>query len=187
MPTWAAAKAVSSVYNGNGYVIVTLVDDYYYKVISGAKISININGIKPLYTDTFGQVKFSTNGLAPKDYVATITFAGNTNYEKTTTTVKFTIKKATPKLTAAKKTFKKSVKTKKYTAILKDSAKKPISKVKVTLKVKGKKYTAKTNSKGKVTFKITNLKKKGTYTVTVKFAGNSYYNAKSAKPKIVIK
>lgn len=187
MPTWAATKAVSSVYNGNGYVIVTLVDDYYYKVISGAKISININGIKPLYTDTLGQVKFSTNGLAPKDYVATITFAGNTNYEKTTTTVKFTIKKATPKLTAKAISFKRTDKIKKYTVTLKTNQNKVMKNTKVTITVNKKTYTAKTNSKGVATFKLTKLTKKGKYTAVVKYAGNSYYLAKTVKPKITIK
>ena len=38
-----------------------------------------------------------------------------------------------------------------------------MKKAKVTLKVKGKTYAAKTNSKGKATFKITKLTKKGTY------------------------
>ena len=58
---------------------------------------------------------------------------------------------------------------------------------KVTLKVNGKKLTATTNAKGQATFKITNLKKKGTFAAVVNFAGNSYYNAKTVKPKIIVK
>ena len=92
-------------------------------------------------------------------------------------------KKAT-KIVAAKKTFKKSQKIKKYTITLK-SGKTLVKKVKVTLKVKGKKYTAKTNSKGKATFKITKLKKKGKFKATITFAGNSKY-LKSSK-KVVLK
>jgi len=41
-----------------------------------------------------------------------MTFAGNTNYAKSTATVKVAVTKATPKLTAKPKTFKKSLKTK---------------------------------------------------------------------------
>ena len=54
--------------------------------------------------------------------------------------------------------------------------------MKVTLKIKGKTYKATTNSKGKAVFKITKFTKKGKYTATVKFAGNSYYNGKTVKP-----
>ena len=63
-----------------------------------------------------------------------------------------TVKKATPKLTAKAKTFKKAKKVKKYTITLKTNEKKALKKVKVTIKVKGKTYKAKTNSKGKATF-----------------------------------
>lgn len=58
--------------------------------------------------------------------------------------------------------------------------------MKVTLKVKGKTYKATTNSKGKATFKITKLTKKGTYNAKVKYAGNAYYKSvfKSVKIKI---
>lgn len=58
---------------------------------------------------------------------------------------------------------------------------------KVALKVNKKTYNAKTNSKGKATFKITNLNKKGTFTAVVKYAGNKYYNAKAIKSKIIVK
>ena len=90
-------------------------------------------------------------------------FTGDKNYvgSDATTTVK--INKEASKLTAAKKTYKAKVKTKKYTVTLKDSKGKAIKKAKVTLKVKGKTYKATTNAKGQATFKIKNLKKKGTY------------------------
>ena len=59
--------------------------------------------------------------------------------------------------------------------------------VKLTLKVNKKIYKAKTNKKGKATFKITKLTKKGKFTAVVKFAGNKYYYAKTVKPKITVK
>ena len=57
----------------------------------------------------------------------------------------------------------------------------------ITLKVNKKTYKVKTNSKGQATFKITNLNKKGTYTAVVNYAGSKYYNAKTVKPKIIVK
>ena len=62
-----------------------------------------------------------------------------------------------------------------------------MAKVKLTLKVKGKTYKAKTNAKGKATFKIKNLKKKGKYKATVRFKGNTYYNKVTKKVKITVK
>lgn len=59
--------------------------------------------------------------------------------------------------------------------------------VKVTLKVNGKTYKAKTNSRGMATFKITKLKKKGTFKATVKYAGNGYYNSVTKRVKISVK
>ena len=59
--------------------------------------------------------------------------------------------------------------------------------VKITLKVNGKTYTAKTNKKGQATFKIKNLKKKGKYTATITFAGNKSYKKSTKKVKITVK
>ena len=95
--------------------------------------------------------------------------------------------KATPKLVAKKASFKVKQKTKKYTAILKTDKNKALKKVTLYLKVKGKTYTAKTNSKGKAIFKIKNLKKKGTYKATVTFKGNSNYNKVTKTVKIKVK
>ena len=58
---------------------------------------------------------------------------------------------------------------------------------KVTLKVNGKTYSAKTNSKGQATFKITKLTKKGKFTAIVKYGGSKFYNSKTVKPKITVK
>ena len=57
----------------------------------------------------------------------------------------------------------------------------------MTLKVKGKTYTAKTNAKGKATFNLKKLTKKGKYTAVVTFKGNKYYNKITKKVKITVK
>ena len=57
----------------------------------------------------------------------------------------------------------------------------------VYLKVNGKKYKAKTNSKGKATFKITQLNKAGKYKATVTFKGNDYYKKATKKATIKVK
>ena len=119
----------------------------------------------------------STNGTS------TNSGSTNTNTNKQTNT-KVT-KKAT-KITAKKATFKAKKKTKKYSIVLK-AGKAAVKKVKVTLKVGKKTYKATTNSKGKATFKITKLNKKGKYTAVIKFAGNKNFKATSKKVKITVK
>ena len=58
---------------------------------------------------------------------------------------------------------------------------------KITLKVKGKTFSAKTNAKGQATFKITNLKKKGTFKATVTYNGNANYKKVTKTAKIIVK
>ena len=96
----------------------------------------------------------------------------NTNFEKTTK-IKPVIK---PVITAVKKTFKAKTKIKKYTITLKAN-KKAITNVKVYLKIKGKTFKATTNKKGKATFLIKKLNKKGKYKTKITFKGNSKYKA----------
>ena len=181
------SSAITTVYNINKDLLVTFKDEKG-NPIGGASITVDLNGAKTYTTDSNGQIKVSTIGLAPKTYSAKITFNGDDKYLNSTKDVKVTVKKATPKLTAKKKTFKTSVKTKKYTVTLKDNTGKAIKKAKVTLKVKGKTYKATTNSKGKATFKIKKLNKKGTFKATVTYKGNKYYKkvTKKAKIKVIV-
>ena len=116
-----------------------------------------------------------------------IEFGGDTNYTAVNKTVKLTVNKEKSKIVALKKTFKRSLKVKKYTIYLKNSKGKAISKVKVILNVKGKTFKATTNAKGKATFSIKNLNKKGTFKAIITFNGNDYFNKVSAKANIKLK
>lgn len=181
------ASNVISTYNAKKFITVTLKDENG-KLLSNEKISIKINGkIKIVSTNNNGQAKLSTKGLIPKKYDALITFDGNGNYSKSTKTVKVKINKAKPRIVAKKKTFKINKKTKKYTIRILDNNKKAIKKVKVYLKIKGKTYKAKTNSKGKAVFKIKKLFKKGKFSVRIKFKGNKCYKSITKKTEITIK
>ena len=184
--TVLTADAVTATFNINRYFVITL-KDANGNALSGAKLTVDLNGAREYVTDANGQVKVSTAGLTPKTYTAKITFAGNENCLGSSANVNVIIKKAALKIIAKKKTFKKSKKVKKYTVTLKNNVGKAMKKVKLTLKVKGKTYKAKTNAKGKATFKIKNLKKKGKYTAKVTFNGNKHYKKASKKVKITIK
>ena len=179
--------------------IVTAMDENGNAIVNRT-ISISINGItQNATTDEKGIAKFNIE-LVAGTYVVTASFAGDKVYGQksiensivvnakpvTPTPAPAPAKKLATKITAKKKTFKAKTKTKKYTITLK-AGKTAVKKVRVTLKVKGKTYKATTNAKGKATFKIKNLKKKGKYTATIKFAGNSNYLKSSAKAKITVK
>ncbi|MBQ2653942.1 MAG: right-handed parallel beta-helix repeat-containing protein [Methanobrevibacter sp.] len=149
-------------------------------------VSISFNGkIYTATSDGNGIVSFALPTAAAGKYAVTMAFTGDSTYKGSVATSTINIVKQATKLTVAKKTFKKSA-TKKVTAVLKDNAGKVLSGKKVTMKVNGKTYTAKTNSKGVATFKV-KLTKKGTFKATTKFAGDSYYTAKTTSSKIVVK
>ena len=179
------ASKITTIYNVNKNLIVKLTDSIG-NLLSGVNLTVKINGVKKYTTGSNGQVNIPTKDLTPKAYTVNIIFGGNDCYINSTSTSKITVNKASPKMTANAKRFKRTVKTKKYTITLKNNINKPISKVKISLKVKGKTYQAKTNSKGRASFKITNLIKKGKFTATVKFAGDKYYKAITKKVKITI-
>ena len=132
----------------------------------------------------------ATITLTDGTYGAVVTYSGSDKYAGFTKTIKVTVKKQIikkhSKIVAKKKTFMAKTKTKKYTVTLK-SGKTPIKKVKLIIKIGKKTFKAKTNAKGKATFKIKKLAKKGKYTAKITFKGNKYYKATTKKVKIVLK
>lgn len=190
--SFVTVKDVSVVYNKNAKVTVTLTnndDGKGNKPVAKAQVIVAVNGKEYKgTTDAKGIAVISIPAkFVPKTYKAKATYKGTATCYGDYADFKFTVKKATPKITAKKKTFKASKKTKKYTITLKDNNKKAIKKAKVTLKVKGKTYKAKTNSKGKATFKITKLNKKGTYKAKITYKGNKYFKKATKSVKIKVK
>ena len=185
--TKITAPKVSAVYNVAKNLVITLTDKDG-KALANKKVTVKVGTIsKTLTTNAKGQVSLNVATLVPKTYTATVKFAGDDSYLASSVSPKVVVSKAKPQIVAKAKTFKVKVKTKKYTVTLKNNKGKVMKKVKLTLKVGKKTYKATTNSKGKATFKITKLTKKGKYTATIKFAGSKYYKALSKKVKITVK
>ncbi|WP_407376294.1 Ig-like domain-containing protein [Methanobrevibacter sp.] len=179
------APNISSTYNIAKNLLVTLKDSNGVALV-GKHVIIKVAGkTYDRITNGNGQVSLSLI-LATKTYWAEISFADDNSFIGSSHKTKIVFAKATPKLTAKSKTFKVKTKTKKVTATLKDNKGKVMKKVKVTLKVNKKTYSAKTNSKGIVTFKV-KLTKKGTFKAIYKFMGNSNYKSISKTLKIIIK
>lgn len=181
-----ASGVTYAVTNTGKYVTVTLKDGDK-KLVSGKKITATVNGKTfSATTNSKGVAKIKLTLSAVKTFTVSLKFAGDSTYTASSKSIKVKVTKTKTKLTVPKKTYKKAAKTKKLTATLKDSTGKVIKSKKVTFTVNGKKYSAKTNSKGVVTVKV-KLSKKKTYKVTVKFAGDSKYLAVTKNGKVVIK
>ena len=165
--------------NGN-----VLADKRVSFTLNGKNIASAITDAKGIATVTLSANILKTLKSGKKSLVIHFT---DSNYNEASNTVEITISKEKTKIIAKNKKFKRAKKVKKYTVTLKDSRGKALKKVRITLKVKGKTYKAKSNSKGKATFKIKKLIKKGKYKVTVTYKGNNYYNKVTKKVKIIIR
>lgn len=177
------ANNVTTIYNTAKNLVITLKDSAGNPIIN-ASVSVNLKGIENYTTNENGQIKIPVQKLTPKTYVAKISYGGDNNHVESDSYGVVVVKKITSKLTAKAKTFKVKTKTKKYSVILKTNKNKAIKNTKVYLKVNGKTYAAKTNKKGKATFKITKLTKKGKFTAVVTYKGSAYYNKTTKKVKI---
>ena len=177
----AKSYGVTAKYLGdNNYNVAvnnTLTFNVSSSISGGVPITVVIDGVEYPVVAVNGTVTIKTKDTVPS----------NSSKETPVSPAKDATTKKVAKIIASnKKTFKKSKKVKKYTITLK-SGKNPIKKVKVTLKIKGKTYKATTNAKGKATFKITKLTKKGKHVAKIKFAGNKNYKASSKSIKIIVK
>ena len=187
--TTITASSVTTVYNGGKYLVATL-KDKDGNPMKYVKVTVTFSNGKTdtQTTNKYGQVQFSTNGLAPvQKYSATITFNGDAKYEKSTYTVKVKVYKATPKIIAKAQKFKRSDKKKLYTIRLLTNQNIKMKYTKVYIKVNGKLYGAQTNKKGYATFSLKKLTKKGKYKAYIMYGGNSYYNSLTTKVKLTVK
>lgn len=151
------------------------------KPISGRFISIGFNSqVQIVETDGNGYAKIQLNIYSSGTFMIAMAFLGDDNYTGSFEVAKIVVNKQTPKIVASKKTFKVKAKTKKITATFKTAKGKPVSGKRISFVVKGKTYTATTNSKGVATVKIS-LTRKGTYTCVAKYAGDSTFKATSTK------
>ena len=166
-----------------------ILQDENGNVLANKTVAMTLDGKEQnVTTDKNGVIKVPIKGKKATTHVLTLIFAGDSTYGPTEAAANITVDKEPTKLSAKKKTtFKAKTKTKKLKVKLVDSNKKAIKKAKVTIKVKGKTYKAKTNKKGKAVFKITKLTKKGTHKAKIKYSGSKYYKAAKKTVKIIVK
>ena len=187
LSTKLLANGITAVFNVNKDLVISL-NDANGDAVIGAKVIIALGGkTSTLTTDDSGKVKLTIKDLSPKTYIAKAQFKGNTNYKASAKSIKVNVIKATPKFVAKAKAFKLADKTKKYVVILKDNKNKVMKGKMVYIRVNGVTYSAKTNSKGQATFKLTKLKKAGTFNSGLTFKGDAYYKKAYRAVKIVVK
>ena len=183
MVTTAVAKADGRV---GEYFYVRLTDDKG-KALANKPIKIGFNGV--VYnrtTDSDGRAKLQINLGYKGIYTFAIGFLGDDEYTGAFEVASITVNLQKPQLTTASKTYKASAKTKSLTATLKTVNGNPVSGKKISFTVNGKTYAGTTNAKGVATVKVS-LSKKGTYSFTVKYAGDTQFATVSKKAKLTIK
>lgn len=157
-------------------------------------VQIAVNG--PIYnvtTDEYGRAGLQINLAAANTYTYALSFQGDDMYNAAPiASSKLILTKKATTIKATDKTFKSTAKTKTVSVQLTTSKNPYDGKTylsagkKITLKVNGKTYTAKTDKNGIAKFNI-NLTKKGKYTASIKFAGDNTYKGSSKSIKITIK
>lgn len=177
-----------------GAMFYAILKDANGNLLVNKTVQVAYNGeIYNKITDNQGRVGLQVNLAKAGTYPITISFAGDDTYNASPLTLaKLTVTKKKTTIKASNKVFKAKKKSKKISVTLK-TVKNPYDKKtylksgkKVTLKVKGKTYTAKINKKGVAKFTI-KLTKKGKYKAKIKFAGDDTYKASSKTIKIRIK
>ena len=157
------------------------------KLLAGKTVQITLDKVTyKVKTDSKGVAKVQVNIKKAGTYTASVKFAGDSKYLKTSASAKIKVNKQKPSIVSSKKTFSLGAKTKKITAVLKTSKGKIIKGKSVTFTINGKKYTAKTNSKGIATINA-KLTKKGTYSCSIKYAGDVTYSPVAKKIAVVVK
>ena len=181
-----SANEVSYTYGDSGNLAVSLKDSSG-NVIVNELVTVVLAGVpSTVATDANGQISMPVSNLLPGNFTAEISYGGSAKYTASNSNAGIEVKKASPVITAKNAKFKAKTKTKKYKVTLTANGK-ALANTKVTLKVNKKTYTAVTNAKGKATFKIKKLTKKGNLKATIKYAGDYIYNPAKAKVKITVK
>lgn len=165
-------------YYGDSKKLSIVLKDIDGNGLASKKVTVTIKGkTYTITTDKNGKATLAIN-LAKGSYSALVKF-DETGYQTVSKNV--SVKVVTPIIKAVKTKVKKG---KYFQVSFKTYNKKAIKSTKVTMKLKGKTYTVKTNSKGIAKLKL--KVKKGTYKVKAAFKSTAKYGktAKTLKVKV---
>ena len=151
-----------------------------------ANKSVKIGIFDKIYTaktDKNGRAGLQINIANANYYTYGISFLGDDDYKASFAVCSLQIVKKPITITPAKTSysFKTSAKTKTVTATLKSSNSYIPKGKQVTLTIAGKTFKATIGDKGQISFNIGSVTKKGTYKVTINYAGSNTYSAATSK------
>jgi hypothetical protein len=130
-------------------------------------------------------VKIQINLAKKGTYTIVTCFLGDDKYNASFMSSKIKVNPSSAKVKVSNKKFKlKANKT--LTAKFLSPKGKAVKGKKISFRINGKIYTAKTNSKGIAAVKV-KLNKRKTYKFTAKFAGDNTFKSISVKGKAVVK
>ena len=156
------------------------------KAISGQKITFKLNGKSySAKTDSNGIAKVKVCLSSKKNYSVTITYSGSDDYKSSKTATKIIVKTGSKKSKITSSDMKVKKNKKKIFSFKLTCAGKALKNQKVIVKLNGKTYIVKTDSKGiaKLSIKLSKAKK---YKVTMDFLGNAVYKAYSKTNTITV-
>ena len=165
----ASSFTVSSAKVMNGYYLYVYLNDADGNPINGENITLDIASSKYTAKTSNGKAGFKIK-LDPGKYSAKLSYVGNSIYSPSRNAFTLNVVKNQPSFKYGKKVQRLNY----LYVYLRDGAGKAISGKKVTIKIGSKKYSKTTNSKGRVSLKIS--KACGKYVVKLKYAGNSIYS-----------
>ena len=162
------------------------------KPLSGFNITVDFNGTKNYTTDSSGQVKISTKGLAANIYEVLITFNGTDNYVNCSKTTNVSIYKESSRVDTKPLTTDYNVH--KYLVVgLKDNEGNPIRNADAYIEIHGVTYKCRSDDDGNARLII--RLNPGTYTAKITFDNVNYTGftqyvtviVKKLTPKLVAK
>lgn len=152
-------------------------------------LTLVIEGITLKKDIVNGTVTIGIDAFGPGKYEATVMYSGDENFAPISKNITLFVKQEVPSIVSTKITASKVTATygiaKNLVVTLRDKNGKALVSKKITVKVGSISKTLTTNSKGQVILNVATLVPK-TYTATVKFAGDNYYDASSLTSKVVV-
>ncbi len=182
MNTKLTASNMVMVYSNKTRYTIRLLDAKN-NPLANKKIIFKINGVTYQLTTNANGYAARTINLAVGVYKTQISYAGDNYYNGSSTYTKITVNKVTTKIAA--NDFRENYGDKNpFVVRLYSNLANQIANKKITFNINGKTYTRTTNKNGRASLTISG--KPATYTIKVKFNGDSGFTAKTVSKSIVI-